>query len=134
MRAPNGLPRVALMEWRRVAPLLVEMGVAGDVDRMALADYCLCVARLVDAEADIAKRGLLVEGDRGMVKNPSCQLAREYRNAVVKWSVQFGLTPSARKGVDVTPVKPTDPFAEYLGQSRVAEKLDAQTTPEATDE
>lgn len=114
MRAPAGMPLVARREWRRVVPILVRLGVASQVDRNALADYCLCVARLADAEADIEKRGLLVEGERGQVKNPSCQLAREYRAAVVRWAVEFGLTPSSRSRLSV-PEKPEDDLDALLG-------------------
>lgn len=124
LRAPNGLPRRALEEWRRIAPRLVAMGIAGDVDRQALADYCVCVARLAEAEADIQARGILVEGDRGMVKNPSCQLARDYRADVIRWAQQFGLTPSSRGRLDVPEPKPVDEFAAYLQKSGVMAKLD----------
>jgi len=101
MRAPAGMPLAARREWRRVVPILTRLGVASQVDRNALADYCLCVARLADAEAEIEKRGLLVDGERGKVKNPAAQLAREYRAAVVRWAVEFGLTPSSRTRLTV---------------------------------
>lgn len=127
LRAPNGMPEGARREWRRVVPLLVRMGVAGDVDRLALADYCLCVARLAQCEREIEEHGVLVKGDRGLVKNPACQLAREYRAAVVRWSAEFGLTPSARGRIDAPAAAEVDPFAAYLQGSGVVAGLDDQT-------
>lgn len=40
--------------------------------------------------------GLLIEGNRGSVKNPAYQIAREYRRSLLAWAARFGLTPSDR--------------------------------------
>lgn len=96
LKMPSDLPPLGRKFWRAVVPKLIDVGLVTEVDRVALRDMAICYARLETAEADIAARGLLVEGDRGMVKNPSCQLAREYRRSLLAWATRFGLTPGDR--------------------------------------
>lgn len=94
---PAGLPAAAKREWDRISELLSNHGLLDDLDQRTLGDYCTAVARLEAAEADISRRGVLVKGYRGArVKNPSLQIAREYRAAVAQWAKVFGLSPEAR--------------------------------------
>jgi len=93
---PPGLPARAQSEWARVVDLLAKRGDLSELDQAAIADYCRCLARLENLEADITARGELVDGDRGKVKNPSIQLAREYRASLMKWSDALGMTPASR--------------------------------------
>jgi P27 family predicted phage terminase small subunit len=79
------------VEWRRVAAILRRRGTF-EAAETALRDYIRCWGRLQQCEADIERRGVLVQGDRGMVKNPACQLAREYRAALLAWSRELSLT------------------------------------------
>src|SRR5689334_12400495 len=67
-KCPSNLPPAAKKEWARVSEALDELGLLTHLDRAALADYCLCWARLQECEDDITKRGVLVDGDRGKVK------------------------------------------------------------------
>ena len=97
------MPKAAKAEWRRILPILDRAGIVTEVDGAALADYCLCCVRLAEAEADITTRGLLVDGDRGKVKNPSAQLARQYRQALTKWVELFGLAPGPRGRLNIEP-------------------------------
>jgi P27 family predicted phage terminase small subunit len=93
---PTGMPSRAQQEWYRMVELLQKRGDLSELDQAAIADYCLCLARLENLEADITKRGELVRGQRGKVKNPSIQLAREYRASLMKWADALGLTPASR--------------------------------------
>ncbi len=105
---PRALPAEALPEWRRVTKLLLDRGDLSELDQAGLADYCLCRIRLEQCEADITSRGLLVEGQRGLVKNPSLQLARQYRSAMAKWVELFGLAPLSRQRINVPPPEVND--------------------------
>jgi P27 family predicted phage terminase small subunit len=122
-KPPRGLPKEARRWWRELAPKLEPLGLLTETDGPAFADYCLCLARLDAAERDIQERGLLVPGERGMVKNPSCQLAREYRAAVQKWAARFGLDPQSRTGLDVKgDEKEVDEFEEFLQRGKELQK------------
>jgi P27 family predicted phage terminase small subunit len=98
---PKWLPTAAKKIYKELSPILQRLGLLTEVDGTAFADFCLCLARLREAEADIQERGLLVPGDRGLVKNPCCQLARDYRTAAQKWAKRFGLDPASRGALDV---------------------------------
>lgn len=98
---PKDLPREAERLWKSLAPKLERLGLLTETDGPAFADMCLCWARLREAERDISERGLLVPGERGLVKNPAAQLAREYRAGLQKWAARFGLTPADRSALDL---------------------------------
>lgn len=93
---PKGLSKVARAEWARITGLLRERGILDALDQTALGDYITCWERLRECEADINARGVLVDGDRGKVKNPAVQIARTYRNALMLWCKEYGLTYGSR--------------------------------------
>lgn len=105
---PAYLPEEALQEWQRVVGLLMDRGDLSALDQAGLADYCICTVRLKECEADISARGVLIPGQRGQVKNPSLQIARQYRAALQKWADMFGLTPSSRSRLTVPTPEPQD--------------------------
>lgn len=93
---PKDLPADARLHWRRIVPVLGRLGIVSPLDQVALADMCTVIERLQACERDIQERGVLVDGERGLVKNPACQLAREYRQSLQRWATEFGLTPAGR--------------------------------------
>jgi P27 family predicted phage terminase small subunit len=113
---PKGLPGEALAEWWRVTKLLRERGDLSELDQAGLSDYCLCRIRLEQCEADITKRGVLIEGQRGLVKNPALQLARQYRSAMAKWVELFGLAPLSRQRISIPPPEVNDDPDGFFAQ------------------
>lgn len=115
LEMPSDLTPAAQVEWKRVVPGLVQRGVVNGYDQTALADYCLCVQRLAECELQVSAMGLLIQGERGMVKNPALQLAREYRNSIRQWCSEFGLTPNSRGRMNLPPEDDkNDPFKDFL--------------------
>jgi P27 family predicted phage terminase small subunit len=95
---PFRLQKVARKEWKRLRCIAFWLRAS---DAAALADRCLCFERLLEAEADVLKRGQLVPGrDDTMVQNPSVRSARGYRQALMRYDSALGLTPTARAGID----------------------------------
>lgn len=88
--------------------LLGRRGDLSELDQAGLADYCLCKVRLEQCEEDIGKRGVLIEGQRGFVKNPALQIARQYRAALQRWVDFFGLAPAPRGRISVPKSEPAD--------------------------
>lgn len=101
-KCPASLPKEAKKHWEYLAPKLEALGLLTEVDGPALTDFCLCLARLEEAEKIVQENGMLIPGERGLVKNPAAQLAREYRSAAQKWCARLGLDPQSRSGMDVT--------------------------------
>lgn len=106
--APPSLPEEARAEWDRMVILLGRRGDLSELDQAGLADYCLCKVRLEQCEEDIGKRGVLIEGQRGFVKNPALQIARQYRAALQRWVDFFGLAPAPRGRISVPKSEPAD--------------------------
>lgn len=89
---------VARREWRRVVPVLQYTAGLADVDASLLHDYCVIVARIDQCERDISTRGMLVEGERGWMKNGSTTVVSQYRAQLKVYIRELGLSPSARTG------------------------------------
>ena len=113
---PRGFHKEGRKIYNRLAPLLAEAGLLTEADGPALADMCLCLARLDEAEAIIEAEGMTVPDGRGGVKrHPATMLAKEYRAAARQWAASFGLTPHARGSLDVKPTGgPVDPLQALL--------------------
>jgi P27 family predicted phage terminase small subunit len=102
---PKRLSAIAKTEWTRVTCLLRNRDLLDALDQNALADYVTCWERLQQCEAEISRYGVLVEGSngRGRVKNPAVQLSRQYRDALMSWSKELGLTVASRTRLSVSP-------------------------------
>jgi P27 family predicted phage terminase small subunit len=116
LACPDTLPAGARAIWRELVPRLVATGTITAADRLGLADMTLCVWRLHQAEAEVERLGLTVQGTRGgPVRNPAAALAREYRQAVQAWAARFGLTPGDRARLRQEPAPAGPTLAELLG-------------------
>ncbi len=93
---PKSLSKEERAEWNRVTGLLKQRGLLDRLDQVALHDYLKCWSRLKECEAEVSRDGLTVRTERGMVKNPACTLATQYRAALLAWSKELGLTIGAR--------------------------------------
>lgn len=121
-RQPKGLSPEAAREWKRVTGLLRSRNALDGLDQTALHDYLVCWQRLTECEAEISKFGVMVAGanDRGRVKNPAIQIARTYRDALVTWSREIGLTFASRTRLAIEEQKnPTEnKFAQLAAESQ----------------
>jgi P27 family predicted phage terminase small subunit len=93
-------------EWKRITGLLRDRNALDGLDQAALRDYLVCWQRLQDCEADIQKRGILVKGARGTVKNPSLQIAKSYRESMLAWARELGFTLGSRTRLALPGIEP----------------------------
>lgn len=98
-RAPEWLTPYAKTTWRRLVPLLDDLGVLSAVDRDTIAGYCEAVSTFKSATEAIAKTGVLVQGRRKgeAIKNPALQIQRDASRLIATYSAMFGLSPSDRQ-------------------------------------
>lgn len=98
--APKHLGIEARKEWKRITPLLEELGLISGLDRAALALYCQAVGRLSELETAFA--GLV---NRLLQEAPDADGAQAYADAVYKAS--YSVTPSgyAQQSVIVQLIK-----------------------------
>src|SRR5262245_15670419 len=106
-------------EWFRTAAVLSEMGLLSKADRSALAAYCMSYSRWVHAEAQVRKYGTIVKSpEKGFpMKSPYLCVAEQALEAMRKFMVEFGLTPSSRSRIRVPDNQPAADELEVFLQT-----------------
>jgi len=102
VKCPSWLSAKAKAVWRRLAPPLIERKVltAWDVDAFAI--LCDAIVQYREASEFVAKSNVLIRGRKdALVKNPAMQVCRDTAQTVRAYAQEFGLTPSARTGIQV---------------------------------
>lgn len=125
---PTHLDQVALEEWHRLIPVLEGMQVLTVADGSALAIYCEAHSRARAAQADIEKRGLMIETryerknkagevveEQTVVKlNPSTQVVNAANTVMLRVLTEFGLTPSSRSRIKADVAPAVDRLTAFL--------------------
>jgi P27 family predicted phage terminase small subunit len=109
---PRDLAPEAKAEWRRVVPVLEDMGVLAAVDRGVLIRYVSAWADWCEFTVLLQQSGKLIKGQKGIVRNPAWLLKRDAEQALADLARQLGLTPTARLRAGVTHQRPPDPEEE----------------------
>jgi len=123
---PTGLSRYAKQAWKRMVPILLDMGVLTVADGDALMLYCEAYAAWKQAGIDVKKNGTYLKGKGSrnqdiLIDNPSVVERDKAHAQMVKLLAEFGCTPSSRSRLKVEKPKETDPFDEFLsGNSSAA--------------
>lgn len=118
--APKHLGVEARKEWKRITPLLEELGLISGLDRAALALYCQAAGRLAELETSFnGKVAGLVDGGAAYADavyevshavTPSgyaqqsvlVQLIKSQRDQLNRYLMHFGLSPAARGRVQAS--------------------------------
>lgn len=122
-KCPYWLSFGAKAEWKRVVPELERLGLLTCVDRAALAVYCEVFATWEKAAKELQKGFTYEFVTRDFktkrVKKPEVEIARDCRNQIKAFCVEFGLTPSSRGRMSVTgPLPEQDPLDLLLKTSK----------------
>lgn len=115
---PKHLAPAARKEWKRITPILEELGLISGLDRAALGLYCQCVGRLEELELAFTGQVKRLQADEGMEyadavyrasyavaksgyaqQSVIVQLIRSQRHEVHRYLMHFGLSPAARARV-----------------------------------
>lgn len=123
---PSFLSDEAKVEWGRVVGTLYKVGLMTELDRAALAAYCQAYGRWAQAEmalsrmaeADPETMALTVSTSNGnAIQNPMVGIANKAKADMVRYALEFGMSPSARSKVDAHPDdhEKKDGFAEFFG-------------------
>lgn len=115
---PGWLLPEAKREWSRIVPELRRLGLLTKVDRAALASYCQCWARLVEAQQVLDRKGLTFETPNGYIQQrPEVAMTHKLMSLLKAFLIEFGLTPASRSRLQVESEKEEDPFAEFLARA-----------------
>src|SRR5687768_11007374 len=76
-KPPDHVTGEARKEWFRISKQLHELGLLTEIDRAALAAYCIAWGRWVEAEQNLAKYGTVIKSpDKGwLVQSPYLSIA-----------------------------------------------------------
>jgi P27 family predicted phage terminase small subunit len=90
-------------------PELEKLGLLAHIDRGALAGYCACWSRWVQAEEAIEAEGLTFSTPNGFLQQrPEVGIANQALRQMHRFAAEFGMTPAARTRISVEPPKPKD--------------------------
>jgi P27 family predicted phage terminase small subunit len=97
---PSCLMGDALLEWQRITPILVKLGLLTEIDGPALAAYCQAFARWQDAERELAEHGPVITSPNGyQVQSPYIGISNRAVTIIKAFVQEFGMTPSARSRI-----------------------------------
>lgn len=100
---PPGLSAGAKTEWRRISPILEDMGLLSNMDRSALAAYCETYGRWMRSLKEIQKGGEVIETPNGSLQvSPWVSIARNAEKEIRQFCSEFGMTPASRSKVSAT--------------------------------
>jgi P27 family predicted phage terminase small subunit len=97
--APSVLQGLALEVWNETIPELEKAGISNRVEANALACYCQSVADFNLAQAEVDRLGLVVQTERGYTKNPAVTIKAGAMDKILRFAIQFGLTPMSRSKI-----------------------------------
>ena len=85
-----------------MAGVLHEMGVVTLVDRAALAAYCQCYGRWVEAEEKLRATPILLKTATGYVQqSPWLSISNKQLELMGRYMAEIGLTPASRSRIAV---------------------------------
>ena len=122
---PSFLDKDARREWRRVAPVLVRLGVLTEADGMVFAGYCELVSGLAQVNRALKKcknkmltEKITVDMDGGshveVKQNPLMVMKRQLLQQIRPYCTEFGMTPSSRAKIQVSGLEVVDPQEDFL--------------------
>ncbi len=104
---PSHLNAIAKKEWGIISKLLFDLGALSNIDRAALAVYCVLYARWVNAEKVLNRTSDIIKTkDGNLIQNPALAISNKAVTLMYKYLIEFGMTPSSRTRVAVKPKAP----------------------------
>ena len=114
---PDWLDKDARVEWRRLAPELLAVGLLGKVDRLEMALLCQTASSLAKCQTVLNEKGHTYRVKGSIRKRPEVAMVHEYTKLLNSIAGNFGLHPSARARMSVPGKKSPSPMASLIGKN-----------------
>lgn len=100
--APRWLSAGAKREYRKVAKLLLGAGLMTEIDGVALGMMCEALDVYQRAKVAMGEDEVIIMSDKGnMYQHPAVGVMSSARADVLRWTREFGMTPSARSRIAI---------------------------------
>ena len=100
LQCPKHLLPEAKKEWKRLAPILMSMGLLTAADAVPFEGYCTAYARWLEAQEEITRHGSIYKDNEGRIRpNPYIAIANQQMREIKSFAAEFGLTPSNRSAM-----------------------------------
>ena len=97
LKCPGHLLPEAKKEWKRLAPVLMDLGLLTAADAVPFEGYCTAYARWLEAQDEINRHGSIYKDNEGKIRpNPFIAIANQQMREIKSFAAEFGLTPSTR--------------------------------------
>ena len=113
-KCPPHLDTEAKNHWRLLLKDLKQSGILATVDRGALAMLCEAWSRYAKMAALVREHGEALLHNGRLYTSPYYLAMTKERAAYHRIASEFGLTPSSRTRLAITPQGPVDAFEEFL--------------------
>ncbi len=117
---PQHLSKEARKEWRRIVPILYQMQIARKPDQAAIAAYCQTYGRWVQVERklkQLGEDGLILTTIKGnFLQSPLVSIANRSMELMLKFMIEFGLTPSSRSRIVSNKPDEGDEMKEFMNR------------------
>lgn len=90
---------VALAEWMRIVPILLNSKVLTQGDLATVVGYCTQYSLYNKAKAEVDEHGITILGPMGKKKNPAVTVLQDAGKQMRAFATELGLTPAARTKV-----------------------------------
>lgn len=112
---PDHLTGEAVKEWDRITKELHALGIIANVDRAALAAYCMAWLDFVYASRMVDEEGEVITSEKGgKYMNPWVGIKTSAMDRLVRIGAEFGLTPASRTKLKVETPSEEDLMASLL--------------------
>jgi len=102
-KMPGSLSPDAKKHWKKISSRLHDAGILTVIDSDALEAYCEAYSVWRHATDEIAKRGPVIEDEKGVLKrSPYFSVAQGAFDQMKALLTEFGMTPSSRTKVQST--------------------------------
>lgn len=116
---PSHLKGEARKEWDRVTKELLALNIISEIDRASLVAYCTAWGMYVKACGKLEKQSeVMISDEGGMYQNPWVAIRNKAMEQILKFSAEYGMTPSSRARLKVETPTEGDELEKMLMTQR----------------
>jgi P27 family predicted phage terminase small subunit len=104
----------AVEKWHHLCGILDQLGLLASSDSDLMAAYSITWATWIELQLDVWSEGVVVDGKT----NPKQYEVNKSIDRLYKLGAEFGLSPSSRTRLSAAPKDESDPFLDYLKDSK----------------